>query len=140
MPNEFNGIEKRLNELNDRLARLEPLKTKPRIEFDTDPYLRDVVERNLEIAAQCVIDICNRLIALENARKPGDYYEAIAIMGELGILPVDVAYRLALIAGFRNILIHEYISIDWDLVYKHLQNINELTVFADYIQQWLSRK
>ncbi len=51
MPNEFCGIKKRLDELSERLARLEPLKDKKRIEFDNNPCLRDIVERNLEIAA-----------------------------------------------------------------------------------------
>jgi hypothetical protein len=51
MENEFSGIEKRLDELNERLARLEPLRDRPRIEFDADPYLRDIVERNLEVSA-----------------------------------------------------------------------------------------
>ena len=55
---EFSGIERRLDELSERLARLEPLRDKPRSEFDQDPYLRDIVERNLEIAAQSCIDIC----------------------------------------------------------------------------------
>ncbi len=52
MQNEFSGIEKRLDELNERLARLEPLRDRPRAEFDTDPYLREIVERNLEVSAQ----------------------------------------------------------------------------------------
>ena len=128
-----------MDELNERLARLEPFKTKAKIEIDADPYLRDIIERNLEIAAQCVIDICHRLIVLENARKPEDYYEAITIMGELGILPINVAQHLAPIAGFRNVLIHEYVGIDWDLVYQHLQTVNELAIFSGYIQKWLAR-
>jgi uncharacterized protein YutE (UPF0331/DUF86 family) len=65
-------------------------------------YLRDIVERNLEIAAQCCIDICHRIIAVEHALKPSDYYEAILRMGELGVLPVDFARTLAAIAGFRD--------------------------------------
>ena len=48
---EFNGIERRLDELNERLARLVPLRDRTRTEFDQDPYLRDIVERNLEVAA-----------------------------------------------------------------------------------------
>jgi len=51
MKPEFSGIERRLDELNERLARLEALKAKSRSEFDSDPYLRDIVERNLEVAA-----------------------------------------------------------------------------------------
>ena len=33
MPPEFNGIEKRFDELNERLARLEPLKDKYKLWF-----------------------------------------------------------------------------------------------------------
>jgi uncharacterized protein YutE (UPF0331/DUF86 family) len=140
MPNEFSGIEKRLDELVERLARLESLKEKKRTEFDADPYLRDIVERNLEISAQCCIDICHRIIVLENARKPVDYYEAFLLMGELGVLPAEFARHLAPLAGFRNILIHEYLGIDWDHVYQHLQNLGDLVKFADYIRHWLLKK
>jgi hypothetical protein len=44
MTDEFSGIERRLSELDERLARLEPLKGKIRSEFDADPYLRDIEE------------------------------------------------------------------------------------------------
>jgi uncharacterized protein YutE (UPF0331/DUF86 family) len=140
MNNELTGIERRLDELNDRLARLEPLRSRPRADFDADPYLRDIVERNLEVSAQCCIDICHRILVLENARKPVNYYEAILSMGELGILPADFARRLAPIAGFRNILIHEYVGIDWDQVYQNLQKLDDLTRFAGKIRKWLSTK
>jgi len=49
MNEEFNGIERRLERLKGCLRKLEPLRTKPRDEFETDPYL--IVERNLEVAA-----------------------------------------------------------------------------------------
>ena len=60
-----------------------------------DPYLRDIVERNLKIAAQCCIDISHRIISLEKAQKPQDYHEAIIRMGELAVFPVDFARKLA---------------------------------------------
>jgi uncharacterized protein YutE (UPF0331/DUF86 family) len=137
---ELSGIEKRLDELNERLARLKPLQSKNRGDFDTDPYLRDIVERNLEVAAQCVIDICHRIIAIQNARKPVDYYEAILLMSELNVLPPEFARQLAPLAGFRNILVHEYLGVDWGRVYEKLLNLGELLAFGDYIRQWLSRR
>ena len=140
MSPEFNGIEKRLDELNERLARLEPLRDKSRDEFDQDPYLRDIVERNLEIAAQCCIDICNRIISLENAKKPIDYYDAILRMAEIRVLPIDFARKLAPIAGFRNILVHEYLGIDWDEVYKKLSHLEDFIRFAECIRKWMSKK
>jgi uncharacterized protein YutE (UPF0331/DUF86 family) len=140
MTSEFSGIERRLDELNERLARLKPLQEKSQAEFESEPYLRDIVERNLEVAARCCIDICHRLIALEDARKPTDYYEAILIMGELKILLSDFARRLAPIAGFRNILAHEYLGIDWDQVYRNLLNLTDLNLFSEYIRRWLAQK
>jgi len=140
MPPEFNGIEKRLDELNERLARLEPLKDKSREAFDQDPYLRDIVERNLEIAAQCCIDISNRIISLENAKKPIDYYDALLRMGEIDVLPMSFAKDLAPIAGFRNILVHEYIGIDWNEVYNKLSHMDDFIRFAECIQKWLRKK
>ena len=137
---EFTGIEKRLDELHERLARLEPLRNRPRSEFDKDPFLRDIVERNLEIAAQCCIDISNRIISLEKAKKPQDYYEAFIRLGELKVLPVEFARNFAPIAGFRNILVHEYLGVNWDEVYKNLQEIDELVQFAEIVREWVLRR
>jgi hypothetical protein len=39
MPAEFSDLERRLGELSERLARLQPLSEKPRNAFDQDPYL-----------------------------------------------------------------------------------------------------
>jgi uncharacterized protein YutE (UPF0331/DUF86 family) len=96
------------------------------------------VERNLEVAAQCPIDISHRIIALEDARKPVDYYEAILNMGELGVVPADFARHLAPLAGFRNILVHQYLALDWDVVYQALQRrLDDLERFAELVRDWL---
>jgi len=140
MKPEFSGIERRLDELNERLARLEVLKAKSRSEFDADPYLRDIVERNLEVAAQCCLDICHRIISIEKALKPGDYHEAFLRMREFGVLPPEFARKLSPIAGFRNILVHEYLGLDWNEVYSNLQKIDDLVKFAEYIREWLKAR
>ena len=129
-----------MDELHERLARLEPLRNRPRSEFDKDPFLRDIVERNLEIAAQCCIDISNRIISLEKAKKPQDYYEAFIRLGELKVLPEEFARNFAPIAGFRNILVHEYLGVNWDEVYKNLQEIDELVQFAEIVREWVLRR
>jgi len=98
------------------------------------------VERNLEIAAQCCIDISNRIISLERAKKPQDYYEAFIRLGELNVLPEEFARNLAPIAGFRNVLVHEYLGVNWDEVYKNLQETDDLARFAALVREWLLRK
>jgi uncharacterized protein YutE (UPF0331/DUF86 family) len=128
-----------LDELDERLARLRILADKPRADFDQDAFLRDIAERNLEVSAQICIDICNRIITLTNAPKPTDYGEAILRMGQLGVVQADFARRLAPLAGFRNILVHEYMAIDWDRVYGYLQRLPELEQFAESVRQWLRK-
>jgi uncharacterized protein YutE (UPF0331/DUF86 family) len=58
-------------------------------------------------------------------------------MGELGVLPPDFAQHLAPLAGFRNILVHEYLQVEWDEVFQHLQNLEDLRLFVTYVSQWL---
>lgn len=140
MQTEFSGIEQRLERLKKSLIKLEPLKEKSKEDFYQDEYLKDIVERNLEVAIQSCIDIANRIISLDELEKPKDYYGSIIKLGEENIIPYDFAQEFAPITGFRNILIHEYLIIDWDEVYKNLQKIDQFYKFMDYIKKWLSQR
>jgi uncharacterized protein YutE (UPF0331/DUF86 family) len=140
MKPEFTGIEMRLERLKSCLLKLEPLRTRGIQEFLQDSYLQDIVERNLEVAAQACIDIAARIISVEQLEKPADSYGAILRLGEAGILPLDFSQRLAPLAGFRNILVHEYVSIDWTEVYSHLQKLSDLQEFAGHVKTWLKTK
>jgi len=73
------------------LLKLEPLKTKTSDEFASDSYIKDIVERNLEVAAQACIDIANRIISMEQLAKPHDAYGAIDMLGKVGVLPRELA-------------------------------------------------
>ena len=80
------------------------------------------------------------IISIEGFEKPRDYYEAIMRLGEAGILPMDFAQILAPLAGFRNILVHDYLEIDWDEVYNNLQQVQDLYKFMDHVKAWKRRQ
>jgi uncharacterized protein YutE (UPF0331/DUF86 family) len=122
------------------LVKLEPFKDKSKEEFLRDEYLQDIVERNLEVAIQSCIDIANRIISLDGLEKPRDYYGAIIRLGEENILPYDFAQNFAPVAGFRNILIHEYLEINWDEVYHNLNQMDQFYEFIAYIEKWLAQR
>jgi uncharacterized protein YutE (UPF0331/DUF86 family) len=98
------------------------------------------VERNLEVSAQCRIDVSHRIISIEGALKPVDYYDAILRMGELGVLMADFARHLAPVALFRNVLVHEYVALDWGEVYDALHRLEDLERFAGAIRLWLASR
>jgi len=104
---------------------------------DQGPYLKDIVERNLEVAAQACIDIANRIISMEQQEKPRDAYGAIEMLGNVGVLPREFAQSLAPIAGLRNILVHEYLEIDWNEVLRNLLRLEDLYNFMEHVKRWL---
>ena len=139
MKPEFSGIERRLEKLSVCLKKLEPFNSKEKEEILQDPYLQDIIERNLEVSAQSLIDIANRIISIEGLEKPQDYYDAIMRLGEAGIIPLKFAHKLAPIAGFRNILVHDYLDIDWDEVYNNLHQLQDLSKFMTQVKKWMKK-
>jgi len=129
-----------LEKLSVCLKKLDPFKSKEKEEILQDPYLQDIIERNLEVSAQSVIDIANRIISIEDLEKPQDYYDAIMRLGEAGIIPLKFAQKLAPIAGFRNILVHDYLDIDWDEVYNNLHQLQDLSKFMTQIKKWMKKQ
>ncbi|MGB9715226.1 MAG: type VII toxin-antitoxin system HepT family RNase toxin [Thermodesulfovibrionales bacterium] len=131
--------------VTDKIDRLKEyvgyLKTYQKYTLDDlkkDPTLRGAVERYLQLSAECVIDIAEIMIAELGFRKPEEYREAIDILGESGILPDEFAYYFAPIAGFRNILVHEYAKIDLKEVHRHLQHdLADFDKFTGYIIEYL---
>lgn len=137
---EFWGVQRRLDELNARIKRLEQLAERPPEDFSASGDLRDIAERNFEVAAQCCIDIANRIVALQGVAKPRDYYESIMRLAEIGVLPTGLARTLAPLAGFRNVLVHEYAGIDWDEVYRNFGRLADLRAFAAEVARWMEQQ
>jgi uncharacterized protein YutE (UPF0331/DUF86 family) len=44
------------------------------------------------------------------------------------------------LAGFRNILVHEYLEVDWQEVYRNLQQLEDLARFAEAVRGWLKKQ
>jgi len=61
-------------------------------------------------------------------------------MSELGVLDSEFARRFAPVAGFRNILVHEYLGLNWDHVYENLKGLDDFLDFAEAVRQWMRGK
>jgi uncharacterized protein YutE (UPF0331/DUF86 family) len=100
--------------------------------------LLSAVERNLQVAIECILDIGNHIIAEKGFETPEDNEDVIRILGDEGIIPTDFSEKIKGIAGFRNILIHEYTGIDYRLLYDYLRNrLDDFRKFAMYISSYL---
>lgn len=92
-----------------------------RKQFLAEDFIRRAIERYLQLAIEATLDISDQIINEENLRKPTEYKDNILILGEQGILPKNFAVRFSRAAGFRNILVHDYVRLDKEKVYEHFK-------------------
>ena len=118
------------------MRKLEAARTVPREEYLGDTNLQDIVERNFQVAAQCLLDIGGRLIAREGLRMPRDNDDVFQVLSEGGIVTQDTATRLQGLGGFRNLLVHDYLAIDADRVYDFLGEIQDFRQFAEAVERY----
>lgn len=135
------AIAARLRRLDECVAELRQLRPGSLQEYLASRRLRSNCERELQVAIQCALDIGNHIIAEENLTAPEDQADIFHILGASSVLPPPFAERILPMAGFRNILVHDYLRIDQARVYSILtQALTDLEEFARHIQAWLDGK
>jgi uncharacterized protein YutE (UPF0331/DUF86 family) len=89
--------------------------------FVDDPLVYGNAERYLQLAIQALLDISNHVVADMNLNLPADSKELFGLLAKHKVLSTRLASKLAPMAGFRNILVHEYLEIDRHRVYHMLE-------------------
>ena len=89
---------------------------------------------------EACIDIAQHLCSTESLGTPSDNGDAIGRIGDVGIIETDTAKAMKSVVGFRNILVHEYIEVDDNIVVHRLQHHQDLRDFSLQIGSWLSRQ
>lgn len=56
------------------------------------------------------------MVAAENLGLPDTLASSFTLMEKEGLIPADLAERLRKMAGFRNIAVHEYQTVDPEIV------------------------
>lgn len=64
----------------------------------------------------------NHVISDRNYRKPETYGEILHILAEEGIISRGLMDKLEGMAAFRNLLVHDYLRVDHERVYKALND------------------
>ncbi len=58
----------------------------------------------------------------------------------MGILPADFAGHFGDIAGFRNVLVHNYLDVDLDAVVRMLrEHLGDFEVYAGNVESWCAQ-
>jgi len=61
-------------------------------------------------------------------------------IGGSGIIETKPAAAMVAEVGFRNVLVHEYVDVDDQIVKERLEHHEDLRNFAVQVGEWLSRQ
>ncbi len=101
-------LQKKIAVIVENLIALEPIRDMAPEEYLADLYKRKAAERLLQELIEAAIDINTYLIVQTGNAVPDDYYDSFIRMGQLKIISMELAEKLAPSAGLRNRLVHEY--------------------------------
>ncbi|MEZ5650857.1 MAG: DUF86 domain-containing protein [Burkholderiaceae bacterium] len=138
-PIDIEVIDARLRELSRRLDRLASKRPPALSTLQADEDLQDILTRNLELAIQSAIDVAMHLCAAYG-EVPAGGAEAFGKVAEHKLISRALAQRLRRAVGFRNVLAHEYVDIDWAIVMHALhEGADDLTSFGRQVVKLLER-
>ncbi|MGV9200085.1 MAG: type VII toxin-antitoxin system HepT family RNase toxin [Promethearchaeia archaeon] len=134
-------INSRISKLREYLNILRELKHEPKKDFTEDYKIYGLAERYLHLSIECVLDIGNHIVSRLELKKPEAYQDILIILGKNAILPKEFAEKIAKMEGLRNILIHNYLEINREIVYQHLQeDLSDFDKFLKYIISYLKKR
>ncbi|MCF6334287.1 MAG: DUF86 domain-containing protein, partial [Spirochaetales bacterium] len=83
----------------------------------SDYDIQDIISLNLERTIQLCVDIGSYLLAESEQTPPDTMGEVFTELALGGFISETLALKLRKAVGFRNISVHEYQSIDWEIVF-----------------------
>ena len=106
---------------------------------ESDLMLQWAVEHRLQIAAEALFDVGSHILAGEFQESVDEYREIPGRLRARGVLSEATARRLEGLAGFRNVLVHEYADVDLRRVHASLDRLGDFDAFLADVDGWLAR-
>ena len=132
-------FDSRLARLEDLLRHLRRLAEVDRATFLADPAVQAQAERWMQLVGEVCLDLAQHLIASRGWRTPATYREAFRVLAGEGVLSPELAEQMQGWAGLRNILVHLYLEIEHDKLFRILrQDLGEIEAYARALAGFLS--
>ena len=128
-------LVERLSELRKHLDHLEELR--PRITATAlrrDLSLHNDVLFSLLTVCQLVIDVASELSA-SHGLAFDDYTEAVRNLGRLDLVDEATLAELDGLPGFRNVVVHEYVTLDLERVVRAAERLQPVRTFLEAVRR-----
>ncbi|RLD16091.1 MAG: hypothetical protein DRI36_06185 [Caldiserica bacterium] len=132
MPIDKKLIVRKLSFIEDDIVKLKEIAKMKKEDFLKDIINQTLVERYLERIIGRMIDINYHVLTETGNPAPKDYYTSFIEMGKKKFISFSLSQELAQFAGLRNIIAHEYNSIDYEKLWKGMRKF--LKIFPEYLK------
>jgi uncharacterized protein YutE (UPF0331/DUF86 family) len=128
----YNGIiEAKLRIIEQKLSDIENWKIESFSQLQQSTLHQNALERALQVCVEVMIDISERILALEGIKPKNSASENIEELITLKIISDKPEYRD--MVRFRNFIVHRYERIDLEIVYSILKN--KLFLFRSFVEE-----
>lgn len=109
--------------------------------YRSDWKVQRIIERTLQMMIELCADIAGHIISDSALRTPETYVDTFRVLGENGVLTADQTLVMEKMAKFRNIVVHQYETVDAEIVVLILKrHLDDFQLFSDAIASRLSVK
>lgn len=84
---------------------------------------------------QLIIDISCKITSHYNLGNPKSYKECIELLNKFNYLSDPLSKNLISMVGLRNLLVHEYATINTSKLYNFLENLDDFYNFLKEIEK-----
>lgn len=124
-------IEEKLEALRRCVQRIESRTPKSAEALAADADLQDIIALNLTRAVQLCVDVAAHVIADADTPAPVTMAGAFEALGAMKVIDLELVARMRKAVGFRNVAVHSYQAIDWQIVYAICRdNLDDFKRFA----------
>lgn len=123
-------IREHAKPLQQRIERLRGLQNTTIAGYAADFDKRDLIEHNFRVAIESCADIALLIVARLGLPEPTQRRDVFAALQQAGRLTPELAKKLAGLTSMRNVLVHQYLTIDPTIMFQTLQN--DLQYFEEF--------
>ena len=116
-------VERRLAKILEEIEFLKSIRTQQLKEFLNDGKSLRSTAKAIETIVQSIIDISSHIVAQNHWGVTDTYRTTIALLAKNKVIPEELSDNLQQVVAMRNILVHQYLDIDFRIVWESLDEL-----------------
>jgi uncharacterized protein YutE (UPF0331/DUF86 family) len=134
-------VRARLEDIARVVAELARYRGTDAVALGGDLSLRWIVERGILAGAGLVFDIADHVLAATFSEYSDSYEASLVCLRDRGVVSAALYGRMRGMGHVRNVLAHDYVKVDLQLLARHLDEVLALLPdFSAEIDAWLSAR